>query len=109
MGRPLAGPASAYPTLRRPASSCLRGPNDGLVGGLMMFALGAFVLPDSTFAESIATNLAAAMLMAAEPRKRRRSHLLSCFMASLWFPNRACSGSCSLQGACADSPGDPPR
>ena len=35
--------------------------------GLMMFALDAFVLPDSL--ESVATNLAATTLKAAEPKK----------------------------------------
>src|SRR4029077_2718128 len=75
--RPLTGPASAYPTLRRPASICLREPNDVFVPGLIGGTLAGFALPDCGSAEAIIPSWAAAMLMATVPKKRRRSYLIS--------------------------------
>jgi hypothetical protein len=47
------------------------------VPGLIVVAPAAFVLLDCASAESIMTSLAAAMVIAAEPKKRRRSYLIS--------------------------------
>ncbi len=47
-GGPLAGPASAYPTLSRPASICFIEAKDVFVPGLIA---GNFRLPDCAFAE----------------------------------------------------------
>src|SRR5580658_7809260 len=73
---PLAGPASAYPTLSRPASICLRGPNDALAPAFVVAAPASFsVLACASF-EPKMPSLAAAMVMAAVPRKRRRLGLI---------------------------------
>src|SRR4030095_5261037 len=74
-GGPWAGPASAYPTLRRPASICFSEPND--VFGLIVGTLAGFALPDCAAAEPIIPSWAAAIVVATVPKKRRRSYLVS--------------------------------
>src|ERR1700687_1111107 len=66
---PVAGPASAYPMLRTPASTCFNEANE---------AFGPPVLQgrDCAFAEANVPNCAAAIIMDAVPRKRRRSLVL---------------------------------
>src|ERR1700722_17386983 len=92
---PSAGPASAYPTLRRPASICFNGANDVCVPGLIFDISADFVLLDWAAAEPLKANWAAAMVMAAVPKKRRRSRLISSdvlipFIAeSPWFDGPA--------------------
>src|ERR1700689_2801615 len=66
---PLAGPASAYPTFKAPASICFSEANEVLVPGLIA---GNFVAPDCASAEPITPNWVAAMVMAAAPTKWRR-------------------------------------
>src|SRR5437762_1282888 len=75
-GPPL-GPASAYPTLRRPASICFSEPKDLFVPGLIVGTLAGFALPDCATAEPIIANCAAAIAVATVPIKRRRSWLIS--------------------------------
>src|SRR4029077_9427060 len=90
-GRPLTGPASAYPTLRRPASICLREPNDVFVPGLIGGTVAGFALLDcAAAAESIIPNCAAASAVATVPIKRRRSWLISSdiFLPPIKFPRR---------------------
>src|SRR5437762_13431147 len=68
-GEPLAGPASAYPTLRRPASICFSDPNVRSCVDLVA---------DCAFAEARLPNWAAARVMAATLKKlRRRSSIFS--------------------------------
>src|ERR1022692_1401922 len=74
---PVVGPASAYPTFRRPASICFSGPNEAFVPGLIVGRSAGFVLLDWAFAEPIMPNWAAAMVMLAVLKKRRRSWLIS--------------------------------
>src|ERR1700719_2597321 len=57
---PSAGPASTYPTFSNPASICFSGPNDCAFG------------LDCAFADPRATSSAAASVMLALRRKRRR-------------------------------------
>src|SRR5260221_13910172 len=71
-GEPLAGPASAYPTLRTPASICFSELNDVFVPGLI-----GLILVACASADPIMPNSAAAIVMAAVPRKRRRQRLIS--------------------------------
>src|SRR5450631_2628312 len=73
---PLAGPASAYPTLRRPASICFSGAKDVFVPGLMAGTSAAVVSPGRANADPIMANSAAATLMAELRIKRRRSLLI---------------------------------
>src|SRR5271165_6916900 len=73
---PLPGPASAYPTFSRPASICLSGANVFVLGPAML-AGAEFVLGGCASAEPIMPNWAAATVMAAAPKKRRRSWLIS--------------------------------
>src|SRR4030095_915903 len=61
---PLAGPASAYPTLRTPASFCLSGAKDVFVPGLTAGTSAGFMF-DCAAAEPIMPNWAAASVMAA--------------------------------------------
>src|SRR6202790_5357131 len=75
---PSAGPASAYPTLRRPASICFSGPNDVFVPGLI-----GFILLDCAPAEPIMASSAAAMVRTAVPKRRRRSWSISSDILSL--------------------------
>src|SRR6202162_1206197 len=71
-GGPLAGPASAYPTFRTPASICFNELNDVFVPGLI-----GFILVDCASAEPIMSSSAAAMVRTAVPKRRRRSWLIS--------------------------------
>src|SRR5882672_9747404 len=88
-GGPAAGPASAYPTLRTPASICFSVANEVLVPGLILGSSAGFALPDWALAEPLKANWAAAMVMAAVPKKRRRSLLMSSdILKSLWFGGR---------------------
>src|ERR1700685_265096 len=66
---PLAGPASAYPTFRAPASICFREANEVFVPGLIA---GSLVSPGWAPAEPTMLNWAAAMVTAAAPKRRRR-------------------------------------
>src|SRR5712664_4693116 len=85
-GGPAAGPASAYPTFSTPASICFSVANDVLVPGLILGSSAGFALPDCALAEPLKANWAAAMVMAAVPKKRRRSRLMSSdILRSLWF------------------------
>src|SRR5215468_4160893 len=63
---PLAGPASAYPTLRTPASFCLSGAKDVFFPGLTAGISAGFMF-DCAAAEPILPNWAAATVMAAVP------------------------------------------
>src|SRR5919106_1604000 len=74
---PSVGPASAYPTFRTPASICFSEPNDVFVPGLIVVASAGVVLLDCASAELIRTSSAAAMVMTAVAKKRRRSWLIS--------------------------------
>src|SRR5580658_6954157 len=76
-GGPLAGPASAYPTLRRPASICFSGPNDVFVPGLILGRSFGFVLVDCPSAELTPSNPAAATDLPIVPKRRRRLWLIS--------------------------------
>src|SRR5215472_6881212 len=64
---PLVGPASAYPTLRTPASICLSGAKDVFVPGLTAGTSAGLVMFDCAAAELIIPNWAAATVMAAVP------------------------------------------
>src|SRR5204863_9362602 len=70
-GGPLAGPASAYPTFRTPASICFNEPNDVFVPGLI-----GFILRDCAYADPIVASSAAARVRTAVPRRRRRPWLI---------------------------------
>src|SRR5579871_5373310 len=71
-GGPSAGPASAYPTLRRPASICFIEGNEVFVPGLIAGTSAAFGLLDCASAEPNTPSWVAAMVMAPVLRKRRR-------------------------------------
>src|SRR5262245_7828457 len=73
---PSAGPSSAYPTLRRPASICFKERNDVFVPGLIAGSCAGLVVFCCAPAEPMMPSCAAAMLVAAAPRKRRRSWLM---------------------------------
>src|ERR1700738_4026015 len=70
------GPAPAYPPLRPPALICFSEPNELFVPGLVGDTSAGFAFPDSACTERSAPNWAAARVMAAVPRKRRRSCLI---------------------------------
>src|SRR5580700_4758052 len=74
---PFAGPASAQPMFRRPASICLSGPNEVFVPVSIGGILAGLTLPDCASAEPIRPSSAAATVIAAVPRKRRRFLLIS--------------------------------
>src|SRR5436190_751178 len=76
-GGPSAGPASAQPTLRSPASICLSGANEVFVPD---FIAGRVVLAGCASALASMPRWAAAT--AAAPRKRRRSWLMSSMLHS---------------------------
>src|SRR6266404_4352331 len=67
-GGPLAGPASAYPTFRSPASICFSELNDVFVPGLI-----ELILRDCASADPIVASSAAARVSTAVPKRRRRS------------------------------------
>src|SRR5580693_4206801 len=73
---PVAGPASAYPIFSRPASICLSEANEVLLPGLIAGTSAGFILLDCAFAEPNIASLAAARLMAALRKRRRRSWLM---------------------------------
>src|SRR5260370_42105959 len=75
-GRPLAGPDSAYPTFKRPASICFNGPNDVFVPDFVEVARAAFVFFDCALAELIKPTLAPAAPAAAMPKNRRRLYFV---------------------------------
>src|SRR5208282_3935766 len=77
-GGPLTGPASAYPTFKRPASICLSELNDVFVPGLI-----GFILVGCASAEPCMANSAAAMVRAAVPNSRRRFWLICSDILSL--------------------------
>src|SRR5260370_35542236 len=81
-GEPSTGPASAYPTFSRPASICFTEPNDVLAPGLALDRSTGFALLDCALVEPVTPSWAAAIDIAAEPRKRRRSCLSSSNISS---------------------------
>ncbi len=68
-GGPLAGPASAYPTFRTPASICFSEAKDVFVPRLILGRSAAFVLLGCASAERIMPSWAAAMVRAVVPKK----------------------------------------
>src|SRR3954469_4893989 len=70
---PSAGPASAYPTFRTPASICFSGPNDVFVPGLLPDASSDLSPLDCAFAGPATPSPAAATVKAAVRSRRRRS------------------------------------
>src|SRR5262245_3780770 len=80
---PLAGPASAYPTLSTPASICFSGPNDPPPPAPVVRAGFAAAATGSPCAKSITPSRDAATAVAIPARKRRRPRLRSRFMARL--------------------------
>src|ERR1700716_2481333 len=72
-GEPLAGPASAYPTLSRPALICLSEAKDVCVPGLVAGTGAGLILVDCASAEAKMPSRVAATVMAADLKKRRRS------------------------------------
>src|SRR6266436_5071122 len=71
-GRPFAGPASAYPTFKRPASTCFNGPNDVFAPDFVEVGRAVFVFFVCALAELIKPTLAPAAPAAAMPKNRRR-------------------------------------
>src|SRR5580693_6761514 len=74
---PLAGPASAYPTFRRPALICFSEPNEVFVPGLIWGTCEGLVWLDCALAEPIAASSVAAKATVAFRKKRRRLGLTS--------------------------------
>src|SRR6266581_321395 len=77
-GGPFAGPSSAYPMFRTPASICFSDLNAVFVPGLIGLILG-----DCASAEPIVASSDAASVRTAAPKRRRRSRLISSDIASL--------------------------
>src|SRR5476649_1222004 len=73
---PSTGPASAYPTFRRPASICLSGANDAFVPGLIDGRPASLALLGWAFAIPVMTS-GAARAIAPAPKKRRRGWLVA--------------------------------
>src|SRR3982074_1660685 len=102
---PSAGPASAYPTFSTPALICFSVPNDVCVPGLILGRSAGFAALDCASAEPLTTSWAPAMVIAAVPRKRRRSWLIGSDILivsigeSPWV--RWLAGTCSARG-CGD-------
>src|SRR3954468_6368525 len=71
-GTPSAGPASAAPTLRKPASICFSAANEVWPPGFTALAPAELALPACARAVPLTANGAAAKAMATAPRKRRR-------------------------------------
>src|SRR6266511_33400 len=82
-GPPL-GPASAYPTLRRPASTCFSDVKDVFAPGLAADGAAGRVPLGCALADPSAPSRAAAIVMAAAPRRRRRPGSMSSLMT--WPP-----------------------
>src|SRR5215217_2065243 len=74
---PSVGPASAYPTFRRPASICFRESKDVFVPGLLVVTSAGFVSLDCAYAQPIMPSWVAAIVMAATPRKQRLLRVMS--------------------------------
>src|SRR5438046_10235658 len=72
-GGPLAGPASAYPTLRTPASICLIESNDEPVGPATAISVSGVMVVIDISENLVAPDRAATSVMIAVPKKRRRS------------------------------------
>src|SRR6266567_405955 len=90
-GGPLAGPASAYPTLRTPASICLIESNDEPVGAATAIPVSGVIVLIDISENLVAPNRAAASVMIAVPKKRRRSLLISSDIRFATSPSSACS------------------
>src|SRR5438270_777961 len=73
---PSAGPASAYPMFRTPASICFSAANEVCAPGLVAGSCACFALACAS-ADPIMPDCAAAMAPAATPKKRRRRGLIS--------------------------------
>src|SRR5688500_1732020 len=76
-GGPSAGPSSAYPTFRTPASICFSGPNDVLVAYLAGSAAVRLIPSDCRSIAPSTDSLAPAIAVTAALRKRRRSLSIS--------------------------------
>src|SRR5580692_12388250 len=74
---PLTGPASAYPTFRRPALICFSEPNEVFVPGLIAGTWAGLVWLDCATAEPSVASSAAAKATVALGKKRRRVWLSS--------------------------------
>jgi hypothetical protein len=72
-GAPSAGPTSAYPTLSGPELICFSDPKDVFVPGFIVGSCFGFALPVCARADPIMPTWAAAMDIAAVPKKLRRS------------------------------------
>src|SRR5450432_2573297 len=87
-GGPSAGPASAYPTLSKPALICFNGPNEVCALRLITGRIAGFTAPVSALADPVKARCVAAIVRAAVPKNRRRcwsmaSPLLMSLMADL--------------------------
>src|SRR5258708_11277858 len=80
---PSAGPASAYPTLSRPASICFSAAKDVLVPGLIAGNCADFAFAPCAFADPIEPNRAAASEAPAIAKNWRRRWLISSGISSL--------------------------
>src|SRR5437868_2954681 len=80
---PSAGPASAYPTLRTPASICFSAANEVCDPGLTAAAFAGLASLDCALAEPVRANWAAAIPSAAVPMNWRRFWLMSSGMVVL--------------------------
>src|SRR5207248_4329804 len=96
-GGPLAGPASAYPTFRSPASICFSEANDVFVPGLIGLILG-----DCASAESIVASTDAARVRSAAPKRRRRSRLIASDILRLSFIGFKASKRSASADVCED-------
>src|ERR1700678_2600928 len=74
---PLAGPASAYPTFSNPALICFSELKDVFVPGLIGGTSAWFGSSDRASAEAIVTSGAAARVITALRKKRRRCWLIT--------------------------------
>src|ERR1700735_4505335 len=88
---PLAGPASAYPILRVPASICFSGANEALVSGGVALPPPGFALLDRASAEPVTISLAAATDIAMAPNSRRRLPLITSDILIELILNLLCS------------------
>src|SRR6266487_4206198 len=74
--RPLVGPASAYPTFRRPALICFSGPKDVFVPGFIVGWSAGFDILICASSQAVILSCVVIRVMAAVPKKRRRSRVM---------------------------------